>query len=130
MFAGLGAVVWGARTLDGNSSDWRYIHVRRTGIMIEESIKLATGAYVFEPNTAPTWSMIEGMISSFLGSLWRVGALAGADPAQAFSVAVGLGKTMTPQDILEGTLRVSVQVAISRPAEFIVITVSQKMRTS
>jgi phage tail sheath protein FI len=130
VFTGRGAIVWGARTLDGNSNDWRYISVRRTVIMIEESIKLAAGAYVFEPNAAPTWLMLETMISDFLMSLWRVGGLAGAKPAQAFSVSVGLGKTMTPQDILEGIMRVSVLVAISRPAEFMVITVSQKMQTS
>ena len=29
-FVGEGTVVWGARTLDGNSQDWRYINVRRT----------------------------------------------------------------------------------------------------
>ena len=30
----------GARTLAGNSLDWRYINVRRTMIMLEESIRL------------------------------------------------------------------------------------------
>lgn len=29
-FPGIGTLVWGARTLDGNSQDWRYINVRRT----------------------------------------------------------------------------------------------------
>ncbi|MDN3643369.1 phage tail sheath subtilisin-like domain-containing protein, partial [Lutimonas halocynthiae] len=29
-FTGRGILVWGARTLDGNSNDWRYINVRRT----------------------------------------------------------------------------------------------------
>ena len=46
-FIGEGVLVWGARTLDGNSLDWRYINVRRTMIMLEQSIKLATKAYVF-----------------------------------------------------------------------------------
>ncbi|MBA3138499.1 phage tail sheath family protein, partial [Salmonella enterica] len=36
-FIGEGTLVWGARTLDGNSVDWRYINVRRTMIMFEES---------------------------------------------------------------------------------------------
>ena len=59
-----------------------------------------------------------------------MGALAGAVPAQAFSVSVGLGKTMTAQDILEGYLRIAVKVAVRHPAEFIVITVQQMMQTS
>ncbi|MFZ6775185.1 phage tail sheath family protein, partial [Undibacterium sp. SXout7W] len=57
-FIGEGTMVWGARTLDGNSLDWRYINVRRTMIMLEESLRLATKAYVFEPNVANTWITI------------------------------------------------------------------------
>jgi phage tail sheath protein FI len=37
---------------------------------------------------------------------------------------------MTPADILDGILRIRVGVAITRPAEFIVITFQQKMKTS
>jgi hypothetical protein len=37
---------------------------------------------------------------------------------------------MTPNDILDGVMRISVKVAISRPAEFIVITYQQKMQES
>ena len=46
-FIGLGVLVWGARTLDGNSLDWKYINVRRTMIMLEQSVKAAAKAYVF-----------------------------------------------------------------------------------
>lgn len=129
-FIGEGTLVWGARTLDGNSLDWRYINVRRTMIMLEESIRLATKAYVFEPNTANTWVTIKSMIRNFLTGIWKRGGLAGASPDDAFSVNVGLGETMTPEDILEGILRVTVLVAISRPAEFIEITFQQQMQKS
>lgn len=129
-FVGEGTLVWGARTLDGNSLDWRYINVRRTMIMLEESVRLATKAYVFEPNVDATWLNIKGMISNFLTGIWKRGGLAGANPADAFSVQVGLGETMTPVDILEGILRVTVLVAISRPAEFIEITFQQQMQKS
>ncbi|WP_227270653.1 phage tail sheath C-terminal domain-containing protein [Roseobacter weihaiensis] len=129
-FVGEGTLVWGARTLDGNSLDWRYINVRRTMIMIEESIRLAAKAYVFEPNTANTWVTIRSMIENFLTSVWKAGGLAGAVPTDAFSVHVGLGETMTPVDILEGKLLVTVLVAVSRPAEFIEITFQQQMQKS
>jgi Bacteriophage tail sheath protein len=129
-FIGEGALVWGARTLDGNSLDWRYINVRRTMIMLEESCKLAAKAMVFEPNVANTWVTIKGMITNFLTGIWKRGGLAGAVPDDAFSVHVGLGETMTPEDILEGILRVTVLVAISRPAEFIEITFQQQMQKS
>ena len=101
-FVGEGVLVWGARTLDGNSLDWRYINVRRTMIMLEESIRLAAKAYVFEPNTASTWVTMRSMIENFLTGVWKQGGLAGAIPEDAFSVHVGLGETMTPVDILEG----------------------------
>jgi phage tail sheath protein FI len=129
-FIGEGTLVWGARTLDGNSLDWRYVSVRRTMIMLEESIRLATKAYVFEPNVANTWVTIKSMIRNFLTGIWKRGGVAGAVPDDAFSVHVGLGETMTSEDILEGILRVTVLVAISRPAEFIEITFQQQMQKS
>lgn len=129
-FIGEGTLVWGARTLDGNSLDWRYINVRRTMIMLEESVRLATKAYVFDPNDANTWVTIKSMIRNFLTGIWKRGGLAGAVPDDAFSVNVGLGETMTSEDILEGILRVTVLVAVSRPAEFIEITFQQQMQKS
>lgn len=129
-FIGEGVLIWGARTLDGNSLDWRYINVRRTMIMLEESIRLAAKAYVFEPNDANTWVTVKSMIRNFLTGIWKRGGLAGAVPEDAFSVHVGLGETMTSEDILEGIMRVTVLVAVTRPAEFIEITFQQQMQKS
>ncbi|MCC8153992.1 MAG: phage tail sheath subtilisin-like domain-containing protein, partial [Tannerellaceae bacterium] len=98
-FTGEGIKVWGARTLDGNSLDWRYINVRRTMIMLQESVKNAARAYVFDPNEANTWVNARSMISNFLNGIWKRGGLAGAVPDDAYSVHIGLGDTMTPEDI-------------------------------
>ncbi len=130
IFPGEGNKVWGARTLDGNSLDWRYINVRRTMIMLQESIKNAVRAYVFDPNDANTWVNIKCMISNFLNGIWKRGGLAGSSPEDAYSVHVGLGETMTSEDILEGIMRITVLVAIVRPAEFIEITFQQQMQES
>ena len=127
-FAGRGNLVWGARTLDGNSNDWRYINVRRTLIYIEQSVKEAAKAYVFAPNDASTWVAVQSMISNFLTGLWNQGGLVGPKATDAFSVSVGLGSTMTGQDILDGIMRVAVKVAVSHPAEFIEITFQQEMQ--
>lgn len=129
-FMGRGILVWGARTLDGNSQDWRYINVRRTMIMLEQSIKIACEAYVFAPNDASTWTTVSSMIENFLTNQWKAGALAGSSAAEAFQVQVGLGSTMTGNDILDGYMRVTVKVAVVHPAEFIVLTFQQKMQTS
>lgn len=129
-FRGEGIKVWGARTLDGNSLDWRYINVRRTLLFLEESVKNAARAYVFEPNDAGTWINMKCMIESFLRSVWKRGGLAGATPEDAYEVHIGLGDTMTAEDILEGIMRITVLVAVTHPAEFIEITFQQQMQKS
>lgn len=129
-FNGNGILVWGARTLDGNSQDWRYIPVRRTVTMIEQSLKLALRSYVFDSNDSVTWESIIAMTENFLTNQWASGALQGSSPADAFSVACGLGTTMTSQDILDGYLRLSVKLAVVHPAEFIVLTVEQQLAKS
>jgi len=126
-FAGKGTIVWGARTLDGNSNEWRYISVRRLFMVAEESIKKATAQFVFEPNDARTWVKVSGMISAYLDGLWKDGGLAGAKASDAYFVNVGLGVTMTQQDVLEGKMIVQVGLAASRPAEFIVLEFSHFM---
>jgi phage tail sheath protein FI len=126
-FIGLGTLVWGARTLAGNDNEWRYINVRRFFIFVEESVKKATNQFVFEPNDANTWVKVQGMIENFLTTQWRQGALQGSKPELAFYVAVGLGKTMTPLDILEGRMIVEIGMAAVRPAEFIILRFSHMM---
>lgn len=127
-FTGKGTIVWGARTLAGNDNEWRYVSVRRLFIMIEESARKATSFAVFEPNDLTTWLKVKGMIESFLYGLWERGALAGASPAAAYFVNVGLGKTMTSQDILEGRMIVEIGIAAVRPAEFVVLRFSHKLQ--
>ncbi|MCJ8274151.1 MAG: phage tail sheath family protein, partial [Psychrosphaera sp.] len=129
-FTGKGILVWGSRTLAGNDNEWRYIPVRRTMTMLEQSCKLAARAYVFEQNNANTWAAVKSMISSFLNSVWSDGGLQGASAADAYKVEVGLGSTMTAEDMLNGFMRVSVKVAVVRPAEFIVISFEQEMAKS
>jgi len=129
-FLGKGTLIYGARTLAGNDNEWRYISVRRFFNMVEESTKNATEAFVFEPNDANTWVKVQAMIENFLSTLWRQGALQGMKPEHAFYVAVGLGKTMTALDILEGRMIIEIGMAAVRPAEFIILRFSHKMAES
>jgi phage tail sheath protein FI len=129
-FSGRGILVWGARTLDGNSNEWRYVPVRRFFNMVEESTKKATARFVFEPNDANTWVKVRAMIENFLRLQWRAGALQGSKPEQAFFVHVGLGETMTALDILEGRMIVEIGMAVVRPAEFIILRFMHKLPES
>ncbi|PHR95276.1 MAG: phage tail protein [Leeuwenhoekiella sp.] len=129
-FTGKGIMVWGARTLAGNDNEWRYISVRRFFNMVEESVKKATEQFVFEANDANTWVKVRAMIENFLNLQWRAGALAGAKPDDAFFVRVGLGETMTAEDILNGVMNIEIGMAVVRPAEFIILKFSHKMQES
>lgn len=123
-FVGKGTVVWGARTLDGNNNEWRYVNVRRLFITVEESVSKACAQFVFENNDAKTWSKVNSMIKSYLNGLWKEGALIGASAEEAYFVEVGLGTTMSQQDILEGKMIVRIGLAAVRPAEFIILEFS------
>ncbi|MBP5455178.1 MAG: phage tail sheath family protein [Paludibacteraceae bacterium] len=127
-FSGKGIIVWGARTLDGNSNEWRYVPVRRLFNYIEESVQKSTNWAVFQPNDANTWVKVRCQIENFLSNLWRDGALAGSTPDKAFYVRVGLDETMTAQDILEGKMIVEIGLAAVRPAEFIILKFSHKLQ--
>ncbi len=127
-FSGKGILVWGARTLAGNDNEWRYISVRRLFNMIEESTQKASSFAVFEANNAATWLKVKAMIDSYLYGIWQQGALVGASAEQAYFVYIGLGKTMTQQDILEGKMIVEIGIAAVRPAEFIILKFSHKLQ--
>lgn len=127
-FNGKGILVWGARTLDGNSNEWRYIPVRRLFNYVEESVQKSTAWAVFQPNDANTWMKVQSQIENFLSNLWREGALAGSTPDKAFYVKVGLDVTMTADDINNGYMIIEIGMAAVRPAEFVVLQFSHKLQ--
>jgi len=125
---GRGTVVWGARTLDGNSLDYRFIQVRRTLNYIEQSIKQALQQFVFAPNSGGTWATVTSAISNFLTQLWQSGGLMGDKASEAFTVNCGVPTTMSGLDVLNGYMIVNVTVQLIHPAEFIELTFMQTMQ--
>lgn len=129
-FPGRGAaVIWGARTLAGNDNEWRYISVRRFFFMVEQSIKNAIEPYVFAANDNNTWTRVKAMIGNYLTGLWKQGALMGNTATESFYVFVGLGETMTDDDIWNGRMIVQVGLAAVRPAEFIILQFMQMVQS-
>lgn len=120
---GQGIRVWGARTA-GSDASFKYVNVRRLFIYVEQSIKAATGWVVFEPNDASLWARVQMTVSSFLGSLFRAGMLAGQSAEEAFFVDIGPA-TMSRDDIVNGRLVCEIGIAPSRPAEFVIFRVTQ-----
>lgn len=123
-FSGEGILVWGARTLAEESSDQRYVNVRRLMIMIEQSIKRNTRWVVFKPNDSTLWKSVASEVSRFLSNVYRDGALMGATPEEAFFVKCD-DETNPPESVDLGQLICAVGVAPSKPAEFIVFKIGQ-----
>jgi len=122
-----GRVVWGARTMKGAdrlANQWKYLPVRRTALYIEESLYRGTQWAVFEPNDEPLWSQIRLNVGAFMQDLFQKGAFQGSTPKQAYLVKCD-NETTTQFDIDRGIVNIVVGFAPLKPAEFVIIKISQ-----
>ncbi|RYZ43946.1 MAG: phage tail sheath family protein [Myxococcaceae bacterium] len=105
--------------------EWRYIPVRRTALFLKESLRRGLRWAVFEPNDEMLWSRIRNSIQAFMLGLFRQGAFQGTTPEEAFSVVCD--RSTNPQELVDAGI-VTAQVAFAplKPAEFVVIEISQK----
>jgi uncharacterized protein len=123
----IGPVAWGARTLQGAdavASEWKYIAVRRTALMIEESLYRGTKWVLFEPNDERLWGQIRLSVGSFMQSLFRQGAFQGSSARNAYFVKCD-STTTTQDDINKGIVNIIVGFAPLKPAEFVLIKIQQ-----
>ena len=118
-----GVRVWGDQTLlssdESASNPWRYVQVRRTASYVQASLREVVRFALFEPNNEMTWLRLEGVIRVWLRKLWKVGGLAGAVEADAFTIKIGVGVSMTRADLDDGLLIIQINLAFYAPAEFI-----------
>lgn len=120
---GRGLRIYGARCIT-SLSDWKYLAVRRLFISIERSIDIGTQWAVLEPNDQRLWDRLIDSVDSYLTGLWRDGALLGLEKDHAFYIRCGT-TTMTQDDIDNGRLVMEIGVAPVKPAEFVIIRISQ-----
>ena len=123
-FPGEGILVWGARTLAPEASEFRYINVRRLTNMIKETVLKNTRWAVFEPNHHPLWAALRRDVTAFLTNVWRDGALVGQTPQEAFFVKCD-AETNPPEVRDEGRVVTLIGIAPVKPAEFVVFQLSQ-----
>jgi phage tail sheath protein FI len=123
-FAGAGVVSFGARTITSDA-EWKYVPVRRTVILLRVSIYYGIQWAIFEPNDEPLWSQLRLNIGSFMMTLFRQGAFQGSTASQAFFVKCD-SETTTQADIDLGIVNILVGFAPLKPAEFVVVKISQK----
>ena len=120
---GSGIVIMGARTLKPGYAD-RYVSVRRSLIYLRKSLSDMTQFAIFEPNDFRLWRRVSTTIESFLTDFWAQGGLRGASPADAFFVKCD-AENNPLVSIENGQVNIEVGVALQRPAEFVVIRISQ-----
>ncbi|MGW0591326.1 phage tail sheath family protein [Streptosporangium sp. NPDC002607] len=125
-FPSSGIVLWGTRTLATVSDPaYRYIPIRRLAIFLEQSIANGVQFAVFEPNDEDLWASLRLNIGGFMTTLFRAGAFQGDTPAKAFFVKCD-AQTNPQEQIDAGIVTVLVGFAPLRPAEFVVIRISQQ----
>lgn len=128
-FVGKGVRLWGCRTLlNETNTVWRYIQTRLLVSSVEHYLSKLARTYLFEPNTAPTWMKLKGQIWTWLRQQWLAGAFFGTVEDEAFSLSIGLGETMTEDDIRHGSMIMQVRLALLAPAEFIDISLTLDLR--
>jgi uncharacterized protein len=125
-FPSSGIVIWGARTLAGPASrEYLYVPVRRLAIFLEQTIYNGVQWAVFEPNDEDLWASLRLNIGAFMMTQFRAGAFQGNTPDKAFFVKCD--SQTNPQDQIDaGIVTVLVGFAPVKPAEFVVIKISQK----
>ncbi len=119
-----GVRVWGCRTLVRDPvSPWRYVQVRRLLSYIEDHLAELGRFVMFEPNNEITWLKLKGLSRSWLHKLWQKGGLFGSQEKEAFRLLLGIGESMTEEDVRAGKLIMHIFVAAQYPAEFIQLQV-------
>lgn len=129
-FPGAGIVVWGARTLkgsEGQSTDFKYVPIRRLTDYIESSLYIGTQFAVFEPNDPELWGQLRLAVTTFMRTLFRQGAFQQSTKRdEASSFFVTCDDTVNPQSEIDlGRVNVVVGFAPLKPAEFVVLTITQ-----
>jgi phage tail sheath protein FI len=130
VFPGAGIVVWGARTLKGDDSqgsEFKYVPVRRLTDHIASSLYLGTGFAVFEPNDPDLWGQLRLAVGAFMRGLFRQGAFQQSTKrAESDSFFVVCDETVNPQSEIDlGRVNVVVGFAPLKPAEFVIVTITQ-----
>lgn len=107
----------------------QFISVERTIQMLVHDLTVMCQFALFEPNDANLWAQITSVVTNYLTQLMQQGVLAGSTPATSFAVVCDPSNN-TLNSAQSGVVNVSVAVALSSPAEFILINLSQFQGTT
>jgi phage tail sheath protein FI len=115
--------VMGARTLDTEATR-KYVPIRRTLNYLNSALKTAASFALFAPNDANIRLQLTSVIEKVLNDYWVKGGLAGTTAAQAYYVKCD-STNNTNNTVNLGQLNIEVGVALTKPAEYIIISIGQ-----
>jgi phage tail sheath protein FI len=98
--------------------------VRRTAMFLRKSIYNGIQWAVFEPNEEALWQALRTSVSAFMETQFRNGTFAGATSRDAYFVKCD-STTTTEADQASGVVNILVGFAPLRPAEFVIVKLSQ-----
>ena len=122
--------IWGARTLATAGSalvtfPTRYVSRRRCLSAIEHNLYRIGQRFAFEPNVTLLRAQLQQAVAIHLLEVLRRGGLSGAEPAEAFKVLCDV--STNPQGAEDrGEVICEVHLALSYPAEFIVVRLGRR----
>lgn len=120
----VGIVVWGARSLNSDST-MKYTTDVILNYYIKKAVYAGTQFAIFEPNSDTLWSRIEGACKAILEDLRSRGSLQGTQ-AEAYYVTCDSSNNTTAS-IAEGILNIELGYAPVKPAEFVIIKIAHSM---
>jgi hypothetical protein len=102
---------------------WRSGGVSRLMATLLRAARLRGQSVLFDGNGPETWARLERSFEELLKGFWRVGALAGATPAEAFSVRCDRS-TMTQNDLDNGRVVTEITVLPAHSIERITVVLA------
>jgi phage tail sheath protein FI len=123
---GLPKYIDGSRTLKGDGA-FPYISERRGVSFIERSLRRGLQFARHKNNTPDLRAEVRRTITAFLLAQMNNGAFGSREPAKAFFVDVS-DALNPPSVVAAGKLVARVGVATNKPAEFIILEISQDTR--
>jgi phage tail sheath protein FI len=95
---------------------------RLIGIVMRAARWLGQGL-LFDASGPVLWTRVRRELDGFLTGLWRLGALDGASPDQAFTVRCDTS-TMSQADLDAGRVVATIELAPAQPVERITVTLA------
>lgn len=116
-------VPWGARSLNVENSETRYVSFVRTREWITASLERSLAFAATNDNAEPIWSRMRATAEDFLQSLFVQGAFVGSTPSQAYFVRCD-SSTITASDISAHRVNLLYGVAFLHASEFLLTTIT------